>query len=146
MKRFLTFSLAVLFSGSLLAHAQQAGDNPLLMTNPQISATFPGMTMVGKYADGTNFRETYHKDGSVTYWDEVSVDKGRWFVRGNLFCTFYEASDGACFSVQKTSTNCYEYLVEEDEDGTKNAVPGAWNSIGWDEEKPSTCDLTPKTA
>jgi hypothetical protein len=116
------------------------------MDGPALKAIFPGMTMTGKYSDGLNFRETYHPDGSITYVDDLSADKGRWFVRGKLFCTFYEASDGACFSVQKSGDNCFEYFVQEEEDGSPAANPGQWNSIGWDETKPSTCDLAPKTA
>ncbi len=145
MKKYLALCFALTFSSSLPAAAEDLGDNPLKMSNSEISATFPGMTMVGKYSDGMNFRETYHQDGSITYVDDVSADKGRWFVRGKLFCTFYEVSNGACFSVQKSGANCYEYFVEEEENGSKSANPGEWNSIGWDEDKPSTCDLAPKT-
>lgn len=126
--------------------AQDSMDNLLQMDSIQLSATFRGMTMIGKYADGTNFKETYHEDGSITYLDDASSDKGRWFVRGQLFCTFYDTANGACFAVQKSGANCYEYFIQQEESGSPSADQGAWNSIGWDETKPSTCDLSPKTA
>ena len=145
MRKFLSLSSALFLSTLHLVSAQGVKDNPLRMDTIELSATFSGMTMTGKYGDGMKFRETYHPDGSITYQDDASKDKGRWFVRGKLFCTFYEASDGACFSVQKSGENCYDYFTEEEEDGNPSAEPGAWNSIGWDEAKPSTCDLSPKT-
>jgi hypothetical protein len=146
MKKSVLPGLALLISVLAPANAQDSKENPLQMDTTDLSTTFRGMTMIGKYGDGTNFRETYHPDGSITYVDDLSADKGRWFVRGKLFCTFYDVSNGACFSVQRSGKNCYEYYIQEEEDGSKSANPDTWNSIGWDETKPSTCDLAPKTA
>jgi hypothetical protein len=143
LKIFSVGMILVLWA-SFLSWAQDVNGNPRRMTNSELSATFPNMTMVGKYADGMNFKETYHEDGSITYADDASVDHGRWFVRGNLFCTFYDTANGACFSVQKSGANCYEYFIQEEEDGSPSGDLNAWNSIGWDETKPSTCDLSPK--
>ncbi len=145
MKNLVLSIATLLLFTQPLSYAQNSPDNPLQMDSLQLSATFRGMTMVGKYADGTKFRETYHLDGSITYIDDASSDKGRWFVRGKLFCTFYDTANGACFSVQKSGTNCYEYFIQQDESGRPSADQGAWNSIGWDEDKPATCDLSPKT-
>jgi hypothetical protein len=144
MKTFFAVTLAFLLLVQPSLHAQDGTDNALQMDGIQLSATFRGMTMVGKYADGMTFKETYHEDGSITYVDDASADKGRWFVRGKLFCTFYDTANGACFSVQKSGTNCYEYFIQEEENGSPSNDRGAWNSIGWDEAKPSTCDLSPK--
>jgi hypothetical protein len=116
------------------------------METMELTATFPGMTMTGQYGDAMTFTETYNRDGSITYRDDSMSDKGHWFVRGKMFCTFYESSSGACFSVRKTGHNCYEYFTEQEEDGTPTIQPGAWNSIGWDKSKPSSCDLDPKTS
>jgi hypothetical protein len=144
MKNLSSLIAAFLLLAQSPLQAQGGTDNPLQMDSIQLSATFRGMTMVGKYADGMNFKETYHEDGSITYADDASVDHGHWFVRGKLFCTFYDTANGACFSVQKSGTNCYEYFIQEEEDGAPSTDQGAWNSIGWDEAKPSTCDLSPK--
>lgn len=144
MKKLILILLSVYMALFVPAKAGDAVQNPLQMDNIQLSATFSGMTMTGKYADDITFTETYHANGSITYQDDLSTDKGRWFVRGNLLCTFYEISNGACFSVQKSGDNCYEYFVEQTESGNLPPKPGAWISIGWDQSKPSTCDLAPK--
>lgn len=144
MKNFSALITAFLLLPQPSLLAQDTTDNPLQMDSLLLSSTFRGMTMVGKYADGMTFTETYHQDGSITYADDASADKGRWFVRGKLFCTFYDTANGACFSVQKSGNNCYEYFIQEEENGSPSTDQGAWNSIGWDEAKPSTCDLSPK--
>lgn len=90
-----------------------------------ISSALPGMTMTGNYGNGIRFTETYHPDGTVTYSDDNASDRGRWFVRGRLFCTFYDKEDGACFSVRKSGTNCYEYFTQEEEDGSIHADAGS---------------------
>lgn len=117
-----------------------------MMPGTEIDSAMRGMTMTGNYGNGVRFTETYHPDGSITYFDDEGSDKGRWFLRGNLFCTFYDTYNGACFAVRRSSTNCYEYYTEEEEDGSIHASEGAWNSVGWDSSKPSTCDLSDKTS
>ncbi len=128
------------------ASAQDLKRNGREMDGIELSATFPGMTMVGNYGNGVKFTETYLADGSVAYSDDQGSDRGHWFVRGRLFCTFYEASDGACFSVRKSGDNCYEYFTQEEEDGSIHVDAGAWNSVGWDQNKQSSCDLADKTS
>ncbi len=135
----------LLFTGSFAA-AQSARPNGRQMDGIELSSTFPGMTMVGNYGNGVKFTETYHPDGSIDYSDDQSRDRGRWFVRGRLFCTFYETSNGACFSVKKSGGNCYEYFTQEEEDGSIHVDAGAWNSVGWDQSKQSSCDLADKTS
>lgn len=116
------------------------------MDGPSLKAIFPGMTMTGNYGNGVNFTETYHPDGSIDYWDDEGSDTGRWFVRGNLLCTFYDLSEGACYSVRRSAENCYEYFTQEDEAGASHENAGSWNSVGWDRDKPSGCDLADKTS
>ena len=102
--------------------------------------------MTGNYGNGVTFTETYHPDGSIDYRDDEGSDTGRWYVRGNLFCTFYNASEGACYSVRRSAGNCYEYFTQEDETGATHENAGNWNSVGWDNSKPTGCDLTDKTS
>lgn len=116
-----------------------------LMSDAEILATFPGMTMVGNYADGVKFTETYHLGGKISYSDDFGTDTGRWFARDGLFCTFYIEANGACFKVIKTGVNCYEMYVAEGQDGKKQEPALGWNSVGWDEDRPSTCDLSDET-
>jgi hypothetical protein len=143
-----TFRLAIstlLFTGSFAA-AQSTQPNGREMDGIELSSAFNGMTMVGNYGNGVKFTETYLPDGSIDYSDDQSKDRGHWFVRGRLFCTFYEKSNGACFSVKKSGDNCYEYFTQEEEDGSIHADAGAWNSVGWDQNKQSSCDLADKTS
>jgi hypothetical protein len=137
-------SLTLLFALAPPAHAGDESTVQKRMDGIAISSTFPNMSMTGNYSDGMKFTEVYHPDGTITYSDEASQDNGRWYVRGALFCTFYDVANGACFSVRKSGANCFEYFIEEEEDGSPSADHGAWNSIGWDNTKPSTCDRDPK--
>ena len=125
---------------------QTAGGPASRMSGAQLSASLPGMTMTGNYGNGVTYTETYHPDGSIDYWDDAGTDTGRWFVRGDLFCTFYDASEGACYSVRRSAGNCFEYFTEQDEAGASHENAGNWNSVGWDREKPSECDLADKTS
>ena len=121
-----------------------AGDRHV-MSDAEILATFPGMTMVGNYGDGVKFAETYHLGGNISYSDDQGVDAGNWFEREGLFCTFYKTANGACFQIVKTGANCFEMYVAEGQDGKKEVPSPNWNSVGWDEKRPSTCDLSDKT-
>jgi hypothetical protein len=129
-----------------MAFAQTGPESAARMNGPELSSSFPGMTMTGNYGNGVKFTETYHPDGSIDYWDDQGTDTGRWFVRGDLFCTFYDASEGACYSVRRSAENCYEYFTQEDETGASHDNAGNWNSVGWDRAKPAGCDLTDKTS
>lgn len=139
--------LVAIFVFAAPAIAQQAASEPKSrMSGQEISAAFSGMTMTGNYGNGVNFTETYRPGGAIDYQDDQGSDSGRWFVRGNLFCTFYDSSEGACYSVRRSAGNCYEYFTEEDESGTAHENAGNWNSVGWDRKKPSECDLADKTS
>lgn len=146
MKTLSRLAAAAIFLVPATAPAQQQRLDGREMDGIEISATLPGMTMVGNYGNGVRFAETYFPNGTVDYTDDSASDKGRWFVRGRLFCTFYEKADGACFSVRKSGPNCYEYFTQEEEDGSIHKDAGAWNSVGWDSAKPSSCDLSDKTS
>jgi hypothetical protein len=141
-----SFSLAFLSLAAISASSFGARAGEAQMDGPSLAAVFPGMTMTGNYGNGVKFTETYHPDGSIDYWDDVSSDTGRWFVRGNLFCTFYDLSEGACYSVRRSADNCYEYFTQENEAGNAHENAGNWNSVGWDRSKPTQCDLADKTS
>ncbi len=121
-------------------------DNQRQLDGAEIIATFTGMSMVGNYADGVKFTETYHPNGSIDYHDDNMSADGHWYERHGLFCTFYTNVSGACFAVIKTGANCYEYYIREEEDGTVSPQAEKWNSVGWDKSKPSSCDLSDKVS
>ena len=116
------------------------------MSGADILSTFPGITLTGNYADGIKFSETYGHSGAIDYRDDLSKTTGHWFERNGLFCTFYVGANGSCYTVQKSGANCYEYFIREEEDGTLSPMADKWNSVGWDETKPSTCDLSDKVS
>jgi hypothetical protein len=103
-----------------------------LMSGAEILKTFPGITLVGNYADGLKFSETYEMAGSIRYSDDQSVTTGHWFERNGLFCTFYVGANGSCYTVKRSGANCYEYFIREEEDGTLSPMADKWNSVGWD--------------
>ncbi len=117
------------------------------MNSAEILAALPGMTMTGSYADGVKFTETYHSgQRRSAYQDDRGSDTGNWFEKDGLFCTFYVSLQGACFKVVRTGANCYEYYVAEGQDGIKSEPDAHWNSVGWDQAKPSSCDLSDKVS
>jgi hypothetical protein len=140
MNSVLKYLVVCLCAGPFAANAAEP------MNGAEILAAFPGMTMVGNYADGLKFTETYLSSGAIDYRDDMSVTTGHWFERNGLFCTFYIAANGACYTVKKSGANCYEYFIREEEDGTLSPMANKWNSVGWDETKPSTCDLSDKVS
>jgi hypothetical protein len=115
------------------------------MNSAEILDALPGMTMTGAYASGMKFTETYHPGKDISYEDDQGSDKGNWFEKDGMFCTFYVSLQGACFKVVRTGANCYEYYVAKGQDGIKSEPEAHWNSVGWDIAKPSTCDLSEKT-
>ena len=139
-------ALAVFLIAAMPASAGDLVRPGHILSGTEISAVMNGMTMTGNYASGLRFTESYHPDGSINYTDDEGTDTGRWFVRDDLFCTFYDTYNGACFAVRQSGLNCFEYYTEQDEDGTAHAYSGEWNSVGWDISKQSTCDLSDKTS
>jgi hypothetical protein len=137
---------AILVCAQPVSAGELSGGTASRMSGAQISASLPGMTMTGNYGNGITYTETYHSNGSIDYWDDQGTDTGRWFVRGDLFCTFYDASEGACYSVRRSAENCFEYFTQEDETGETHENAGNWNSVGWNRDKPSECDLADKTS
>jgi hypothetical protein len=135
--------IARLFAVTALLSQPAFASERHLMTTPELLATLPGMTMTGHYADGVKFTESYLGGGKIDYTDDLSIDTGNWFERNGLFCTFYVKGLGACFKVVRTGENCFEMYVAESQDGAKQENQ-TWNSVGWDINKPSTCDLSEK--
>ena len=101
----------------LVAAVLLAGTGPQALTGAEIIAAFEGATVTGAYADGTAFRESYATGGRIKYWDPRGDFTGNWSVTNNLFCTFYDATDGGsalsggCFRVEKIGSNCFDFLV-----------------------------------
>jgi hypothetical protein len=112
------------------------------MDGKEIGRVFAGATLEGVYFDGSFFTEEYRRDGTIGYHDAEHEDAGRWSVRGDTFCTFYEDREGACFFVVRQGKNCFSFFEQKlGSDGTP--VPREeWTSQGWLRSEPSTCTIT----
>jgi hypothetical protein len=126
---------------TLTAMAAEAGQS---MVAPEIEKIFRGMTLDGIYNDGTFFSETYFDDGSIRYHDAAGADSGDWSVRENMFCTFYEGQQGACFFVEREGKNCFVFF-EPVRNAEGHVVPREiWTSRGWNRKAEATCSKPPE--
>jgi len=112
------------------------------LNEAEITAALSGITLDGIYFDGNYFTETYHEDGTIRYWDAVSADSGEWSVQDGQFCTFYEAQEGACFTVERDGANCFTFYEKDPDTGAID--PAKWTSRGWNRAHDNTCPDTPK--
>jgi hypothetical protein len=126
---------------TLTAMTAEAGQS---MVASEIETTFRGITLDGVYNDGTFFSETYFDDGSIRYHDAGGADTGDWSVRDDMFCTFYEAQQGACFFVEREGPNCFVFF-EPVRDADGHLMPReTWTSRGWNREDAATCTDPPE--
>ena len=112
---------------------------------------FIGKTLDGHYVDGLAWTETYSNEGGLDYREAIRSGTGRWFFRGEVFCTFYDPGfglNGGCWRAIQTGANCYEFYVaglpRSGEEG--DAAPGpldGWLARGWRNSEPSTCEDRP---
>lgn len=141
--RFAFTDLSALVAGfALLAtFPASAGQR---MTEAEIEATFPGMTLDGIYSDKLYFTETYKDDGSIRYRDANGSDAGDWSVKDGTFCTYYDAQEGACFYVVRNGENCFTFYEAIEGDGGKLKPKDEWTSRGWNRAEAATCPTPPE--
>lgn len=134
---------AIVVTLSLSAVPADAGQR---MMDSEIKEAFRGITLDGVYDDETFFSETYFDDGSIIYRDPDHADVGDWSVRDDMFCTFYEAQQGACFFVFREGANCFVFF-EPIEDPSGELVPSdRWTSRGWNRQNASSCMKPPEAS
>lgn len=96
-----------------LAAAPAAAQDGGLLADEALKAEFAGKTITGYYLDTkVGFLEAYRADGRITYKDDLQADLGRWWVAGQLFCTFYDRINGGCWYVRKVNANCLEFFPQ----------------------------------
>jgi hypothetical protein len=99
----------IIMAGLLTA---AAADYPRDLSGPAIIAAFEGHTAKGAYADGTAFRESYEAGGRISYWDPRGGTTGKWSVRNDLLCTFYDnGMSGGCFRIAQVAENCFDFYA-----------------------------------
>ncbi len=114
------------------------------MVASEIETTFRGITLDGVYNDGTFFSETYFEDGTIRYHDAGGADSGEWSVKDNMFCTFYEEQQGACFFVVRDGRNCFTFFEPIRSPDGKMVPRDLWTSRGWDRRDGATCAKPPE--
>jgi len=84
----------------------------------ELKAALSGNTLEGFYAEqdvttGTSdYWETYHSDGTLTYFEPGLSDKGKWQVINNQLCHKYDVDPPEmehCFYIYKEN-NCYYFF------------------------------------
>ncbi len=108
------------FALALLVFALPATAADGWLSEAQMRTMFAGQTVTGMYFWRVVYSETYHADGSITYWDPVNgAVTGRWHFSGQGFCTFYDTViSGGCFTLRQVGDNCFEnYMVEAQDTG-----------------------------
>ncbi len=133
-----TATAALLF---LVSGAQATGSR---MADGDIDKAFRGVTLDGVYHDGTFFSETYFEDGTIRYHDAQGADSGDWSVRENMFCTFYEGQQGACFFVVRDGKNCFTFFEPVAGPDGKSVPREDWTSRGWNRQEEATCVKPPE--
>jgi hypothetical protein len=121
---------------SLVALPAGAGER---MKAAEIDKAFRGMTLDGVYSNGSFFTEVYNPDGSIRYHDATAADSGAWSVKNDMFCTFYEGKQGACFFVEREGANCFSFYEEDAASGGGGQARKQWTSRGWNRAEKSTC-------
>lgn len=119
------------------------------MSAADLKATFSGVTIVGHYADGRAFKESYLENGRLKYAEESRhrALAGHWSIVSGNFCTIYDINPtGGCFRVRRHSANCFEfYFLVRTEDEARKPKPGrpSWSARAWRNDRPSTCREKP---
>jgi hypothetical protein len=131
--------LAALSVACFLATGAAAGER---LKADAITGLVKGATFDGNYRDGGFFTETYATDGTIRYADGRGTDMGTWSVDRDMFCTFYEGQDGACFYVEQESANCFRFFEPKVEGSGDIGPRDEWTSEAWDRSKPSTCTVS----
>jgi hypothetical protein len=98
---------------AVLSATPAAAQDGSVLGEDALKAEFAGKTITGYYLDTkVGFVEAYRADGRITYKDDLQADLGRWWVTGQLFCTFYDRISGGCWYVRKVNANCLEFFPQ----------------------------------
>ena len=106
-----------------------------------------GKTLLGHYADGERWRETYFVDEGVDYQDLLGRFSGTWSVADGQLCTLYDDPllNGGCFLVWRRSDNCVDFYIVSPQTGLPSATEAEmrdglnWTAQGWRSDRPSSC-------
>lgn len=128
----------------IAAATAAAADSRAWMGEAAIRAELTNRRLSGIYPNSISWSEEIFTDGTTDYVEAGLRSRGRWTLKGSLFCFKYDQPMmGGCFRMIKIGSNCYELYVER-EDGQTPPVPRrddvAWNGRMWRTAERPTCD------
>jgi hypothetical protein len=138
--------------GAIVATLSTAHATRTWMNEQAIRSEFIGNTLDGHFYDGRIWTVTLFQDGRV---DQVQsphhLIRGRWFIRGSVFCSLPEMAHRplfvvSCWTIIKTSANCYEYFrvgSRGEEPVEEESRERLWYAKGWRQGEASTCGDRP---
>ncbi len=147
--RLVSFIASCFFAISTHAEAESGTATDLWMSDQALRAAFAGRTIAGRYVDGRTFRESYARDGGLTYSEPRLFQswRGRWSIIRGRFCTIYDNSGtGGCYRVRRVSRNCFEFFFEtrtEEEARRSTLRRPTWTARAWRAEMIATCRERP---
>jgi hypothetical protein len=153
VRRFCSFLLVVgLLPGAALSRWASADDTSW-MTEEAMRAAFIGETLHGYYRDGRPWVASYAGDGRYEVREGEKHAVGAWYFRGQAFCFMYGPPAWPmaerCGGVKRLSANCYQFHLVFPNVAEELLREGdfqpflLWNSRGWRQREPSTCDERP---
>lgn len=117
----------------VVLNTNAAGAQSPWMTASELRATFAGKTISGRYADGARtFSEDYATGGTLTYREKGLAMGGRWTIKADTLCTFYDKAEGGCFRLRQSSANCYEFHAVAAPKATVPPPPPRAKAVDWD--------------
>jgi hypothetical protein len=147
------FCFFLLVVCTLLGASRLAFANTPWMTEESMRADFIGETLQGYYWDGQSWIGSYAGSGRYEVREGEKHAVGAWYFRGRAFCFFYGPPHWPlaerCGAVQKLSANCYQFHLVYPRTGELLPTEGdfrplvQWNSRGWRQREPSTCEEKP---
>lgn len=128
-------------AAALLAQAEPAA-TPWL-SDSEIEQALKGRTILGVYATGRRFSESYSDSGLLEYVENGITLHGHWSVREGTLCTIYDSDPtGGCFRVTTVGRNCLEFYFVARTEALAPGEPGTpphWTARGAVEGVHSAC-------
>jgi hypothetical protein len=145
-------ALCVLVLFTLVAAHSTALATRAWMSEEAIRAELLGKPIDGHFRNGRTWTVILSDDGRVEQLERLGQKMlGYWFFRGSVLCSVPDAVHRppfvvSCWSITKTSANCYEYYRVEawgEEPIDEESRDLIWYGMGWRQGEPSTCGDRP---
>jgi hypothetical protein len=152
VRRFCS-NAVLLVACTLLGASRLASADTPWMSEKDMRSAFVGETLQGYYWDGKTWIGSYADGGRYEVREGEKHAVGTWYFRGRAFCFLYGPPHWPlaerCGAVQKLSANCYQFHLVYPSADKELLTEGdfrplvRWNSRGWRQREPSTCEEKP---